>query len=35
MLKDMPENEFGPPIRIREYSLLDNPLMPKEVCIFS
>lgn len=31
MLKDMPENEFGPPIRIREYSLFDHSLMPKEV----
>ncbi|KAI6706882.1 hypothetical protein NL676_009844 [Syzygium grande] len=31
MLKEMPEDEFGPGINIREYSLLDNPLMPKEV----
>lgn len=31
MLKDMAENEFGPPIRFREYSLFDNPLMPQEV----
>ncbi|KAL3498037.1 hypothetical protein ACH5RR_040769 [Cinchona calisaya] len=31
MLKDFPENEFGPPIRIREYSLFDNPSMPKKV----
>ncbi|XP_056173867.1 arabinosyltransferase XEG113 isoform X2 [Syzygium oleosum] len=31
MLKEMPEDEFGPGINIREYSLLDNTLMPKEV----
>lgn len=31
MLKEMPEDEFGPGINIREYSLLDNPSMPKQV----
>ncbi|XP_071919524.1 arabinosyltransferase XEG113-like isoform X1 [Coffea arabica] len=31
MLKELPEDEFGPPIRIREYSLFDNPSMPKKV----
>ncbi|XP_031391449.1 arabinosyltransferase XEG113 isoform X2 [Punica granatum] len=31
MLKELPEDEFGPRIGIREYSFLDNPLMPKQV----
>ncbi|KAI4370809.1 hypothetical protein MLD38_019118 [Melastoma candidum] len=31
MLKELPEDEFGPPINIREYSLLNNPAMPKQV----
>lgn len=31
MLKELPEDEFGPQINIREYSLFDNPLMPKQV----
>ncbi|KAI3680019.1 hypothetical protein L2E82_50756 [Cichorium intybus] len=31
MLKALPEEEFGPGINIREYSFLDNPLMPTEV----
>ncbi|KAI4312866.1 hypothetical protein MLD38_037656 [Melastoma candidum] len=31
MLKELPENEFGPSINLREYSLLDNPAMPKQV----
>ncbi|KAJ0259752.1 Arabinosyltransferase XEG113 [Hirschfeldia incana] len=31
MLKDMPEEEFGPGIGIREYSFLDNPSLPKQV----
>lgn len=33
MLKAMPEEEFGPGINIREYSFLDNPLMPAKVWI--
>ncbi|KAJ9549635.1 hypothetical protein OSB04_022178 [Centaurea solstitialis] len=31
MLKALPEEEFGPGIDIREYSLFDNPLMPAQV----
>ncbi|KAJ8758788.1 hypothetical protein K2173_000509 [Erythroxylum novogranatense] len=31
MLKDLPLEEFGPGIGIREYSFLDNPLMPLHV----
>ncbi|KAI4327901.1 hypothetical protein L6164_020310 [Bauhinia variegata] len=31
MLQDLPEEEFGPKIDIREYSLLDNPSTPSEV----
>ncbi|CAL4917748.1 unnamed protein product [Urochloa decumbens] len=31
MLKDLPKEEFGPPIDFREYSFLDNPSLPKEV----
>nr|BAH19600.1 AT2G35610 [Arabidopsis thaliana] len=31
MLKELPEEEFGPGIGIREYSFLDNPLLPKQV----
>lgn len=31
MLKELPEDEFGPRINIREYSFLDNPSMPKQV----
>ena len=31
MLKDLPEGEFGPGINFREYSFLDNPLLPKQV----
>jgi len=31
MLKQLPEEEFGPGIDIREYSLLDNPSLPSEV----
>lgn len=31
MLKDLPEEEFGPRIDIREYSFLDNPAVPQEV----
>lgn len=31
MLKELPEDEFGPGISIREYSFLDNPSMPKQV----
>ncbi|XP_040989496.1 arabinosyltransferase XEG113-like isoform X2 [Juglans microcarpa x Juglans regia] len=31
MLKEMPEEEFGPGIDIREYTFLDNPSMPKQV----
>lgn len=33
MLKELPEDEFGPRINIREYSLLDNPLMSKKARI--
>ncbi|CAI9094971.1 OLC1v1030816C1 [Oldenlandia corymbosa var. corymbosa] len=31
MLRPLPEDEFGPPIGIREYSLFDNPSMPQKV----
>lgn len=31
MLKEMPNEEFGPGISIREYSLFENPSMPQEV----
>ncbi|KAK9277375.1 hypothetical protein L1049_006918 [Liquidambar formosana] len=31
MLKEHPEEEFGPGINIREYSFFDNPYMPKQV----
>ncbi|XP_020092200.1 arabinosyltransferase XEG113 isoform X2 [Ananas comosus] len=31
MLKDFPEAEFGPRIEFREYSFLQNPLVPKQV----
>lgn len=31
MLKELPEEEFGPQIGIREYSFLNNPLLPTEV----
>lgn len=31
MLKEMPEEEFGPKINLREYSFLDNPSMPSKV----
>lgn len=31
MLKELPEEEFGPPIDIREYSFLDNPSLPIQV----
>ncbi|XP_028756023.1 arabinosyltransferase XEG113 isoform X1 [Neltuma alba] len=31
MLQALPEEEFGPGIGIREYSILDNPSMPLEV----
>ncbi|CAN6316703.1 unnamed protein product [Urochloa humidicola] len=31
MLKDLPKEEFGPPIDFREYSFLENPSLPKEV----
>lgn len=31
MLKEMPEEEFGPGINVREYSLFDNPSMPQQV----
>ncbi|GAB4857978.1 hypothetical protein Ancab_015882 [Ancistrocladus abbreviatus] len=31
MLKELPEEEFGPQIDIREYSFLDNPALPSEV----
>ncbi|GAU39817.1 hypothetical protein TSUD_154740 [Trifolium subterraneum] len=31
MLKKLPEEEFGPEIGIREYSMLDNPSLPSEV----
>ncbi|KAB2626244.1 hypothetical protein D8674_017904 [Pyrus ussuriensis x Pyrus communis] len=30
MLKELPEEIFGPQIGIREYSFFDNPLMPKQ-----
>ncbi|XWS49431.1 hypothetical protein CRYUN_Cryun12cG0003200 [Craigia yunnanensis] len=31
MLKDLPVEEFGPAINIREYSFLNNPLLPQQV----
>ncbi|KAK4804258.1 hypothetical protein SAY86_004075 [Trapa natans] len=31
MVKELPEEEFGPRINIREYSFLDNPSMSKQV----
>ncbi|KAG7024727.1 Arabinosyltransferase [Cucurbita argyrosperma subsp. argyrosperma] len=31
MLKELPMEEFGPGINFREYSFLDNPLLPKQV----
>ncbi|KAF2308765.1 hypothetical protein GH714_017357 [Hevea brasiliensis] len=31
MLKQLPEEEFGPGISIREYSFLDNPSLPKQL----
>ncbi|CAK9144073.1 unnamed protein product [Ilex paraguariensis] len=31
MLKEMPEEEFGPGISLREYSFLDNPSLPRQV----
>ncbi|XP_054810602.1 arabinosyltransferase XEG113-like isoform X2 [Prosopis cineraria] len=31
MLKELPEEEFGPGINIREYSILENPSLPEEV----
>ncbi|KAK7250704.1 hypothetical protein RIF29_33306 [Crotalaria pallida] len=31
MLKKLPEEEFGPGIDIKEYSILDNPSLPAEV----
>lgn len=33
MLKELPEEEFGPGINFREYSFLENPLLPKQVSI--
>lgn len=32
MLKELPKGEFGPGINIREYSFLDNPAVPRQVC---
>ncbi|CAN1804053.1 Arabinosyltransferase XEG113 [Linum perenne] len=31
MLKELPEEEFGPGINIREYSFFENPSLPKKV----
>ncbi|VAH91805.1 unnamed protein product [Triticum turgidum subsp. durum] len=31
MLKDLPEEEFGPRIDFREYTFLENPSLPKQV----
>ncbi|CAK7357272.1 unnamed protein product [Dovyalis caffra] len=31
MLKELPEEEFGPAINFREYSFLDNPSLPRHV----
>lgn len=31
MLKELPEEEFGPIINIREYSFFDNPAVPRQV----
>lgn len=32
MLKELPEEEFGPIINIREYSFFDNPAVPRQAC---
>lgn len=34
MVRELPEDEFGPQIGIREYSFLDNPRLPTKVNIF-
>ena len=31
MLKELPEDEFGPQIDIKEYSFFDNPSLPRQV----
>ncbi|KAF6158862.1 hypothetical protein GIB67_012505 [Kingdonia uniflora] len=31
MMKELPEEEFGPGISFREYSFIDNPLLPKQI----
>ncbi|XP_010266425.1 PREDICTED: arabinosyltransferase XEG113 isoform X2 [Nelumbo nucifera] len=31
MLKELPEEEFGPAIHFKEYSFLDNSLLPKQI----
>ncbi|KAF6158859.1 hypothetical protein GIB67_012502 [Kingdonia uniflora] len=31
MMKELPEEDFGPGISFREYSFIDNPLLPKQV----
>ena len=31
MLKELPVEEFGPGINIREYSFFENPSMPQQV----
>lgn len=31
MLKELPEEEFGPQIDIKEYSFFDNPSVPRQV----
>lgn len=33
MLKDWPEEEYGPQINFREYSFFENPLMPRQVIL--
>ena len=33
MLKDLPEEEFGPRIDFREYTFLENPSLPKQVTL--
>lgn len=34
MLQNLPQQEFGPHIDIREYTFLDNPALPQEVRLF-
>lgn len=35
MLKELPEDEFGPEIDFREYSFFNNPLVSSQVTLYS